>query len=115
MSAGCGQLRWSAFGAGYMDTECQNGDLLDLDAEAFPGTPCPLCQPVAFFEHNWYGSETVPTCRTCLARLTPQVVTFIDGPALTWTVDCPTCGPGQPALMRDWNDPESWEPQAARP
>ena len=102
---GCGQLAWSAFGAEYMDTECQNGDLLDLDSLTFRGTPCPLCQPLNFFEHEWDGTGVEPTCCTCLTRLTPDLVTFHDGKALTWTVKCPKCTSEQPALMRDY-DPE---------
>jgi hypothetical protein len=101
-----GQFQWSAFGATYEDTICVDGNLGDLDDDGrtSAGIPCPFCNPGAYFEYQWGGGYVHPTCATCKMRLPEKAgtVTFHDGVALTWTGDCPTCGPDQPVLMRDY-------------
>lgn len=95
-------MQWSAFGAKYQDTECVRGLLLDLDSLRESDQPCPLCDPQGAFDYYWGGTYVEPTCLVCLTRLPVSSVTFIDGRALTWTVDCSECGKTQPGLMLDY-------------
>ena len=95
-----GQFQWSAFGATYSDTACQDGVCLDLDRLSTDGgVPCPFCRPADYFDYEWGGNDVEPTCSVCLTRLPVKAVRFIDGPALTWTVACTHCKTTQPGLM----------------
>lgn len=96
-----GPFEWSAFGASYPDTSCENGTCLDLDSlSTAAGIPCPFCRPVDFFDYHWGESGLEPTCASCSTRLTSQGLVFHDGAALTWSVWCTTCDRRQPARMR---------------
>jgi len=99
-----GQFQWSAFGAPYSDTACQDGACLDLDdLSSTAGIPCPFCAPVPFFDYEWGGTDVEPTCSVCLTRLPVEAVRFVDATALAWTVECTHCKATQPGLMRDYS------------
>lgn len=98
-------FHWSAFGARYPDTVCVDGQCADLGADysTAAGIACPFCDPSGFFDYQFGGAYTEPTCGTCgLRGIDPAEVTFHDGPALTCTVFCSRCASEQPAAMREY-------------
>lgn len=110
---------WSAFGAPYMDTQCDGGLLLDLDSLRRED-PCPMCNAASFYEHQFGGAFNVPTCARC-ERMLPT------GTALQWhelgrslsaSAACPSCEKRTWTLMRDYGEtlgertPE-WHPAEA--
>lgn len=111
-----GMFEWSAFGAWYPDTSCDNGICTDHDGSwTFQGIPCPFCCPAAFWEYQWGGGYVIPTCGNCLAHLpSGTVIKFHDGQSLTWTAQCPGCRSSQPILMREYEAEDGypeWKPQ----
>lgn len=99
-----GMFEWSAFGANYPDTACDNGLCSDYDGNwTSAGIPCPFCNPSAFYEYQWGGGWTVPTCLECQEKLPPKSpLTFHDGPGLTFSADCAKCQAHTTTLMRDY-------------
>lgn len=101
-----GMFQWSAFGANYPDTYCQNSVLFDADSNRGGDIPCPFCDPNGFTDYAIAGSDTIPTCSKCETQLpngTP--LKFADGPGLSMSAPCPTCGV-QDMLWREY-DPEA--------
>lgn len=99
-------LRWSAFGADYMDTACVNGWLVELDYDGDGGVDiaCPFCLPAEFTRWRLDGTAVWPTCSCCLVKLPDgTAINYHDGQDLTWSARCPTCGP-RFVLMRDYGD-----------
>lgn len=108
-----GMFQWSAFGANYMDTYCQGGQLFDADSNTGGEIPCPFCDPAGFWDYEGGDSETIPTCEKCESKLPDHTpLTFHDGAGLTMTAACPTCG-DQTMLWREYDfdapDFKVWE------
>lgn len=97
---------WSAFGAAYPDTECQDGLLLDLDSDRQPSDPCPMCQSASFFDQQFGGSYVVPTCARCEHLLPDGAVLqwHERGHALSASAFCPDCDKRTWTVMRDYAD-----------
>ena len=109
-----GMFEWSAFGAPYMDTYCQEGTLFDADSETGGDIPCPFCDPAGHWEYEFDGGYVAPTCTNC-EQILPDgtALIFHDGRGLTFSADCPICG-HQRMLYRDYyqddtaTEPKEW-------
>lgn len=88
-----GMFEWSAFGANYSDTYCQDGLLFDADSNTGGEISCPFCDPIGFADYEFADSETIPTCSKCETKLPNHTpLTFHDGHGLRMTAKCPGCG-----------------------
>lgn len=89
-----GDFLWSAFGADYPDTQCQNGRLVDMDSLNISDIPCPYCNPDAFTEYM-FDLPTIPECASCAGMLPLGTeIHYHEGDqgSLWWSAACPTCG-----------------------
>ena len=99
---------WSPFG-GFADTQCDTttGYLFDTDdMNHGADVPCPMHQPVEFYEWAWGGAYIVPTCVRCEEMLptgTPLQMHELER-SLSAAAECPTCGKRTWVLMRDYAD-----------
>jgi hypothetical protein len=107
---------WSAFGAWYMDTQCDRGVLLDLDSLSRE-LSCPMCDPTGFYEQHYGGGCIVPTCARCEDMLpTGTVLQWHElGNSLSASAECGPCGKRTWTLMRDYwdalgDDIPEWHP-----
>lgn len=106
------QLEWSAFGADYMDTECRDGTLFDLDSDhgGLQDVPCPFCRPADFIDYYINGTTIAPTCEGCRKPLPSQTpIAYHDGESLRASAICSTCGPSR-VLLHEYDDRPQWEP-----
>lgn len=96
---------WSAFGATYMDTQCDRGLLLDLDSLRRE-LSCPMCNPASFYEQHYAGNYVIPTCARCERQLpTETPLQWHElGMALSASALCPWCERRTWTLMRDYAD-----------
>lgn len=89
-----GDFLWSAFGANYPDTQCQNGQLVDMDSLNISEIPCPYCNPGSFTEYM-FDLPTIPECAACAGMLPLGTEIHYhenDQGSLWWSASCPACG-----------------------
>ena len=102
-----GDFLWSAFGADYPDTQCENGRLVDMDSGNISEIPCPFDDSEAFTEYQ-FGDPTLPECSRC-SRILPvgTEIHYHEGDygSLWWSAACPDCGL-QRVNMVDHSDDE---------
>jgi len=96
---------WSAFGATYMDTQCDGGLLLDLDSLRRE-LSCPMCLPASFYEQHYGGGYVIPTCARCERQLpTETPLQWHElGRSLSASAVCPSCERRTWTLMREYAD-----------